>query len=293
MDPVKVRKYLKVSAALKAAYEELKLGKITRSGVLTEMYEPLLNKMNQQQVVKRNVDETEKEEEVVPEKLSEEEVEEEEGEEIGSLANKFLQMSRGKTIKTDNSFGIYELGDELYIGNMPVKIINDDIVFADGYKYEGTEGLWELLTLEKPENFTDSDYEDYCDIVLRTDCYKQNNDPDEVNFKSSRGSKWKNIIKPMLLKYGIIKDKKKKVEGSGLQKILTNKPVEYVYYNTLDELLEKLYILSGEIKAGNTNPSLYNEIVSIVEEILENELHRRKKKTVSRRPHAKTVKKNR
>ena len=57
--------------------------------------------------------------------------------------------------------------------------------------------------------------------------------------------------------------------GSGFRKILTNAPVEYVYWNNLDELLERLYIVYGEIKSGNDNPNLINELVNILQEIRE------------------------
>ena len=57
--------------------------------------------------------------------------------------------------------------------------------------------------------------------------------------------------------------------GSGLRKILTNTPVEYIYWNTIDELLDRLCIVYGELKAGNNNPNLINEVVNILQEIRE------------------------
>jgi len=59
-------------------------------------------------------------------------------------------------------------------------------------------------------------------------------------------------------------------QGTGaLRKIVTNNPVEYVYWNSIDELLERLYILYGELKAGNSNPNIANEIVNIIQEFKE------------------------
>ena len=66
----------------------------------------------------------------------------------------------------------------------------------------------------------------------------------------------------------LIKFTPKKV-GSGLRKIVTNAPVEYVYWNSFDELLERLFIVYGEIKSGNNNPNLVNELVNILQEIRE------------------------
>ena len=45
--------------------------------------------------------------------------------------------------------------------------------------------------------------------------------------------------------------------------------MEYVYWNALDELLERLCIVYGEMKAGNNNPNLVNELVNILQEIKE------------------------
>jgi len=80
--------------------------------------------------------------------------------------------------------------------------------------------------------------------------------------------KYTSIIAPLLYKYRLIQDKK---HGTGLQKVVTkNKSdIEYVYWNTLEELLERLYILYGELKAGNTNPTIRNEIISIIQEFKE------------------------
>ena len=58
-------------------------------------------------------------------------------------------------------------------------------------------------------------------------------------------------------------------KGKGLEKVVTNTTKEYVYWDSLDELLDRLYILWGEIKAGNTNPTVRNEIVNIIQEFKE------------------------
>lgn len=67
----------------------------------------------------------------------------------------------------------------------------------------------------------------------------------------------------------VIPNSKGSKSGKGLTKELTSNTVEYKYWNSLDELLERLYVLYGEVKARNTNPSLRNEIINILEEIKE------------------------
>ena len=44
---------------------------------------------------------------------------------------------------------------------------------------------------------------------------------------------------------------------------------KYVYWDNLDELFQRLAVLYGEIKSGNTNPTLKNEIVRILQELQE------------------------
>lgn len=61
----------------------------------------------------------------------------------------------------------------------------------------------------------------------------------------------------------------KLLQGGSLYKTVTGAPVEYVYWDTLDKLLERLYILYGKLKAGNTNPGIANEIINIVQEFKE------------------------
>jgi hypothetical protein len=44
---------------------------------------------------------------------------------------------------------------------------------------------------------------------------------------------------------------------------------KYIYWDNLDELLQRLVVLYGEIESGNTNPSLRNEIIRILQELKE------------------------
>ncbi len=47
---------------------------------------------------------------------------------------------------------------EIYIGNHLALVGDDNISLNNGKTwFEGTEGLWELLTNREPENFTEQD----------------------------------------------------------------------------------------------------------------------------------------
>lgn len=162
----------------------------------------------------------------------------------------------------DEKYGLRVVRNEYKIGNKKVNITGDNqLVFNNHTRYPLTPGLINLLTQSElsPEDFTSDDYTNYGKIVKDSLCYKYRNNQDTKKYKSPRTKKFTTIIAPIL---GIKK-------GGGLKKLLTNAPVEYVYWNTLDELLERLYILYGEIKAGNKNPNLVNEIVNIIQEFRE------------------------
>lgn len=252
-----VDQYVKTSAALRKAYEDIKFGNIMRSNQLGETFKPILAPLED---IKNKIYEKDS-------NVSDKDVA---LERIGDIALRYIKMYTSKDVKTDQTFGLHSAKSHLYIGSEPIVVLENNILFPDGETFHGTEGLWQLICLSEPKDFNDNDYNNYEKIILKTNNYRHNNDVHAKQVKSSRGYKYLNIIKPILQKNGILKYYKKE-SGSGLrlQKVITNKPVEYVYWNTLDELLEKLYILYGEIKAGNKNPSLYNEIIAILQEIRE------------------------
>lgn len=182
----------------------------------------------------------------------------------------FKHMIEIRSGKSDVHYGIRSENGNFFIGNTRVDIVGDDLIFETGKRYIGTKGLWELLTNTKPhkDNYKESDFNTYGEILVNTYAYKRNNDPDG-KVKNIKGSKYSDVIRPIMNIYGLSKGKQGIKEGKGLRKIVTGKDVEYVYWNTIDELLERLYILYGELKAGNTNPSIRNEIVNIIQEFKE------------------------
>lgn len=195
---------------------------------------------------------------------------------VGELALKYLLDPPGRV---DKKYGIYRDNDGLYIGSKQISIFNNDIYLEDDKtRYRGTQGLWELMTMEHPNNelYNDEDLKNYATIVLKSGTFRPNNNLSARRFKIDNGGyKYEEIILPILYEAGIKQRsktstpiKKKDAEGSGLQKIVTttNAFPEYIYYNNIDELLERLYILYGELKAGNTNTSIKNEIIEIISE---------------------------
>ena len=76
-----------------------------------------------------------------------------------------------------------------------VDIIDNDI-FVDNETFDGTHGLWELITSKTPDAnmYTREDYENCKDILLRTNAII---DPNTGKVKSSSSTKYNTIIKPI------------------------------------------------------------------------------------------------
>ena len=187
---------------------------------------------------------------------------------LGPLAvNALLQAFTKKNI--DLAFGLYTQEGKFKIGNKEVNI-EDNNIKVDDIIFEGTPGFWELVTSKNPENYTKEDLEKYRQLLLLTNTIYRGNNPDNNNPKSSKSSKWKNIIKPI---WEQIKKQKEEEEeeyeeyeepatipftptsGTGL-KILPSDP---------NALIDRFDLLFSSQKAGHTG--VRNEIVSILDEL--------------------------
>lgn len=165
----------------------------------------------------------------------------------------------------DKQFGIYyDEKAKAKIGALPIKFDFDDIII-DNTRYRGTSGLWKLLTRNEyisDQLYTKEDWENYKEILVNTNALFQKNNPETGKPKSSAGSKWKQMIKPI---WDEIKNKK----GSGLAKFNEN-PIEYKYISKINQLIQRLQYLQAQELAGNNN--FHNEklgVVKFVSEILE------------------------
>ena len=199
----------------------------------------------------------------------------EEKKDLGNIAKKYLTYTTEED--SDRVFGIYpDENNKLKIGNKFLKFKVDDIIIDDK-KYEGTEGLWELIVSKKPKEgiYTTDDYIEYINLLTQTNTIYQKNDPTSSNPKSSSSDKWKNLISPV---WEHIRESKKPPEeekgkgkgrgrkkrqedpqpgtsGDGL-KILPSDP---------NALIDRFDLLFSSQKAGHTG--VRNEIISILDEL--------------------------
>lgn len=155
------------------------------------------------------------------------------------------------------------------IGNLDITFENDDILVRDK-RYDGTEGLWLLLSSEKnidKELYTEGDYYSYVNILKESDSIYQNNDKSTNKPKSSVGEKYTKLIKPI---YTFLKKKQENPKpsrmqspyrGSGLFQYKEN-PIEYKYISNLNELVNRLQYIAAQEQAGKNN--FHNEKVGVI-----------------------------
>ena len=191
--------------------------------------------------------------------------------ELGTLAVYSLIEAFTKE-GVDKTFGLYAKNKKFHIGDKPVTIKDNDIII-DGKTYIGSPGLWELITSNNPQNFTEEDYKNYINLLVQTNTIHQGNDPNNTKPKSSGGSKWNNLISPIWDEIKPKKEKKKKkkrqqdpgeddpqpgpssAKGYGL-KFLSSDP---------NALIDRFDLLFSSKKAGHTG--VRNEIISILDEL--------------------------
>ena len=168
---------------------------------------------------------------------------------IGPIASKYFRKSFSKDKDADKLFGIYNNKGKFYIGDTRIGIIDDNII-VDEKEYQGTPGLWELITMKLPDDevYDDEDYKNYAEILVNTNALKRDNDSESRTPKANKSWKWNHLLKQIWNERG-------KYEGRGVV-IIPSDP---------NALLERLDLLMASKGAGNTGVG--NEIVSICDEL--------------------------
>ena len=185
------------------------------------------------------------------EALEEKEEEKEEDESISEIAYKYLN----KPFR-DTTFGVRKKGGRHFIGEQHVIIDNNDIILTkNGERFEGTPGLWELITSKTPKNFTDKDYGEYKGIMLLTAALHRDYNPYSKYPRGSKSDKWNRFFSPIWHRGRFAEWREEGYEGKGIV-IMPSDP---------NALLERLDLLLASLKAGHTGVG--NELVSICDEL--------------------------
>ena len=196
--------------------------------------------------------------------------------ELGTLAVYSLIEAFTKE-GVDKTFGLHAKNKKFHIGDKPVTIKNNDIII-EGKKYDGSPGLWELITSNKPQKFTEEDYLNYINLLLQTNTIYQGNDPKNTKPKSSGGSKWNNLIGPIWEQIKPKKEKKKKKKRqqdpdeddpqpgpSGTDPQTETPGGGLILPSDPNALIDRFDLLFSSKKAGHTG--VRNEIISILDEL--------------------------
>ena len=210
-------------------------------------------------------------------KEEEEEEDEEEDESVGEIARYYLNKQY-----RDTTFGIKKriVKNEKhhYIGKTHVIIYDNDIFLPDyNETFEGTDGLWELITSRDPVNFNEEDKDNYERLIIKTNVIHRGDDPKNPHPKGNRGKKWKKLIGPIWYeRQGFSEEDAIKMANNRryrerlvkkMRKIKSEYEGEGVVVIPSDPnaLLERLDLLLASQEAGHTG--VRNELVSICDEL--------------------------
>ena len=167
---------------------------------------------------------------------------------IGKTAAEYLKKTLNEG--NDAAMGIRYQGHDMMIGDKKIELQDDNNLKVGDKIYDGTPGLWSLITEKKPKEYTLQDQEAYKDLLIQTNAIYHNNDPASGRAKSSKSSKWKTIIAP------IWEELKNKKGGDGIVVFLPK---------DIKGLWQKLKLLGAEYRAGNK--TTHNELVAVLDEL--------------------------
>ena len=189
---------------------------------------------------------------------------------LGSIAvnnlKRYFKRNEG-----DLSTGIRDKDGSFYIGSEPVRIRDNNIII-DNTEYQGTSGLWNLLTsknIPDKSEYTPEDLVNYSYIMVKTNTARNKYNP-RGQYRGGNNRKMNEIIKPFVRELENDNTDNKinfttkvlehfghevEIEGDGL-KILPSDP---------NALIDRFDLLFSSKKAGHTG--VKNEIVSILDEL--------------------------
>ncbi len=158
-------------------------------------------------------------------------------------------------VSEDSIFGLVKKHGGFFLGKVPVRICKN-VVTVLGKDYSLTPGLLSLLTRKNPVGYDENDLQTYKMLLLQTNAHKTASG----NVRSKKSHKYKTVVGRIL-----------ETSGAGLRemKYIRGAATEYVYWDDINELVDRLYLLHSSVKAGNSSPLVKNEILNIEEELRE------------------------
>ena len=173
----------------------------------------------------------------------------------------------------DKYYGIRKQADGYVMGDSKVVIDTDSNIIVRDQRFKGTPGLWQLIMLNKPRDFTKEDLARYDDLVETTQVIF-NPYITGKHDKPKKTLKYLNFLKEMEESYEV-ETKPAEAQSEALPELESTKPdsksvdgegIKFLPGNKKG-LIERLRLLSAESRAGNT-VSTREEIVAILDELL-------------------------
>ena len=170
-----------------------------------------------------------------------------------------LRQLNQKDRKLDLILGVRKKFNQFEIENKNVGFTKYSIDI-EGEKYLLTDALIELIFFKNVNNdsMSPNDVRDYKNIINNTNALRKKYEPDRSFKKINNNKKFDTYLNNFY-------------EGSGLPKFMiaqnTSSNYDYVYWNDVNELVDRLKLLVAEKSAGNNSHD--NEIMSIIEELRE------------------------
>ena len=216
-DPIERERVVKEYEKMKREIRERREERIINGQILNrrlhETFHPVVKAQADmaEKIVKSLKDVNSEEEKIIP--LKNRRISSED--KFGPLANAYRNRYMSRDNDIDTTFGIHFVNGEPYIANTPIKIENDDIIIYNEV-YEGTPGLWNLITEKRKENlqenYDDSDLDEYAAILRQTNSLHKDFNSNSSHPRSSGSWKWKSILAPI---WETWKEEEEK-DGSGL-----------------------------------------------------------------------------
>jgi hypothetical protein len=205
---------------------------------------------------------------------------------MGELPRKYINMLVTQGPEMDYVSGVRYNADaqKWMLGIANITFDDNDFTVLDR-AYRGSKGLYQLLFLKEPTKFTQLDLSDYKDILKITRAHYQDYGAGRLMVR--RGTKYMKVIKNLFPPRNNARRRADTVGGRGYKRISSRKSVlstvndkewkrisatsqpriEYVRWDSVNELVDRLRLLYAAKMAGNT--SVHNEIISIIEELRE------------------------
>ena len=201
-DPLKrdaiVKEYLELKKKIRGNFLSERIGEQQLQTDLSKFYKPItetqkattreiteglkpiregIEKLPENISFEKTIKEFEKELEEEEMEDEEEDEEEEEDESVGKIARHYLSNPN-----RDTNFGIYRKKGKHYIGKEHVIVKDDDIIIKEtGERFNGTAGLWGLITSKDPDkdkiDWNKEDYLIYRHLLLKTNAIHTDNNP--------------------------------------------------------------------------------------------------------------------